>query len=318
MHTANTEAAAQRPPTSRIGRWLREPLLHFLLIGTLLYVFYAWSNTEAHVEARPNQIVLTSDDLVQMTLTWRAQGRPMPTEREMTNLIETKVREEILYREGMALGLDKDDTIIKRRLAQKMEFVAEDLSALKEPTPDELRAWFDKNGQRFALAPRLTFTHRYYSPDKRQGAARGDAERALSRLGNAGATVAAAGADPFMFQDRYVDQSAEQVAALFGPKYAESLVAMKPGSWQGPVESGYGWHLVFVEELTPGRVPAYEEVEADVKQEWVAQQRADAKRSMYEAMRGRYEVVVSDTRPAPATATGAKPAADASRVAPRP
>jgi len=298
----NTDTPEQHLPASRVMKWLREPLVHFLLIGTLLFLAYAtWGNSGTSAETRPNRITLTSDDLIQMTLTWRAQGRPMPTEREMENLIETKVREEVLYREAKALGLDKDDTIIKRRLAQKMEFVAEDLSTLKDPTPDELKAWFEQNRERFALPPRLTFTHRYFSPDKRPGTARQAAEQALSRLGKSEAAADATDADAFMFNDRYVDQSAEQVAALFGPKFAASVIAMKQGTWQGPVESGYGWHVVFVEELTPGRVPAYEEIEPDVKQEWIAQRRADAKRTMYEAMRARYEVVVKDTRPAPAT-----------------
>jgi hypothetical protein len=293
-------------------RWWQEPLLHFVLIGALLYAAYHFASPRAaEVDAgRDHRIVLTQDDLVQMTLTWRAQGRPMPTAQQMGNLIEARVREEVLFREALALGLDKDDTIVKRRLAQKMDFLAEDLSTLAEPTPQELKTWFEAHPQRFALPPRLSFRHHYFSPDKRAARAFDDARRALPQPDKAGAADAPIAGDPFMFQDRYVDQSAEQLAALFGPNFARALVESSPGRWQGPVESGYGWHLVFVEEITPGRVPAFEEIEPQVKREWIATRRAEAKQKMYETLRARYEVVVAEPSPgapASAAASGVRP-----------
>lgn len=298
------------PLPSPRTRWWQEPLLHFVLIGALLYGVYHFASPRAAAvdPSRDHRIVLTQDDLLQMALTWRAQGRPMPTAQQMGSLIEAKVREEVLFREALALGLDKDDTIVKRRLAQKMDFVAEDLSTLAEPTPQELKAWFEANPQRFALAPRLTFTHHYFSPDKRQARAFDDARRALPAPDKAGAADARIAGDAFMFQDRYVDQSAEQVATQFGPKFARSLVGLSPGAWQGPVESGYGWHLVFVEDITPGRVPAFEEIEPQVKREWIATRRAEAKQKMYETLRARYEVVVAATPPSGAAAAASSAA----------
>ncbi len=291
-----------------VVRWWQEPLLHFVLIGTLLYAAYHVANPRAAAaDSDGNQrIVLTRDDLVQMTLTWRAQGRATPTPQQMAGLIEAKVREEVLFREALVLGLDKDDTIVKRRLAQKMDFVAEDLSTLAEPTTQELKTWFEAHPQRFALPPRLSFRHRYFSPDKRQAHAFDDARRALPPTDKLGAADALAAGDPFMFQDRYVDQSAEQLAALFGPQFARALVELAPGTWQGPVESGYGWHLVFVEEMTPGHVPAFEEIEPQIRREWIASRRAEAKQKMYETLRARYEVVVADAPPA-AAAPGRQP-----------
>jgi len=292
------------PPSKT--RWWQEPLLHFVLIGALLYGIYHFASPRAAAAdaGRGHRIVLTQDDLLQMSLTWRAQGRPMPTAQQMGHLIEAKVREEVLFREALALGLDKDDSIVKRRLAQKMDFLAEDLSTLAEPTPQELKAWFEAHPERFALAPRLSFRHHYFSPDKRQARAFDDARRALPPPDKAGLADAPIASDAFMFQDRYVDQSAEQLAALFGPKFAQALVESRPGAWQGPVESGYGWHLVFVEEMTPGRVPAFEEIEPQVKREWIATRRAEAKQKMYETLRARYEVVVAAT-PSPAAAASA-------------
>jgi peptidyl-prolyl cis-trans isomerase C len=290
------------PPASpswraRWRRLLREPLVHFLLIGMALFIGYRALNPAPEAGMRSNVIELTDGDLRQMTVTWLAQGRPAPTPEQMRSLVDSRVREEILVREALALGLDKDDTIIKRRLAQKMEFLAEDLSAVPEPTSAELEAWFKDNAERFALPPRVSFQHLYFSPDRRGASAREDAVRALAKLAGAPANAPAAAelADPFMFQDSYGDRTPEQLVKLFGLRFAQELFKLEPGSWQGPVESGYGWHLVFLDEMTPSRVPAFEEVEADAKSEWIAERRAVSKRKMYEAMRARYRVVLPRT-----------------------
>ena len=151
-----------------IARLLREPLVQFLLVG--LALFGAWhlvSPSASAGGAAANRIVLTDDDVRQMALVWVAQGRSPPTAEEMRNLIAARVREEVLYREALALGLDKDDTIVRRQLARKMEFLAEDVSKLEEPKPGELRAWYDQHKARFALPPRASFRHVYFSPDRR-------------------------------------------------------------------------------------------------------------------------------------------------------
>jgi hypothetical protein len=274
--------------------WLREPLLHFLLIGLALLAVDRLISPRAADRYAANRIELTRDDLSQMTVAWLAQGRPAPTAEQMRSLVEARVREEILYREALSLGLDRNDTIVKRRLAQKMEFLAEDVAALRDPSTAELRTWFEQNAARFALAPRASFGHLYFSPDLRGQRARDGAARALQQLaGKPGNWPPAATlADPFMFQNHYTDRSFEQMAKEFGPGFAQAVVQLPPGAWQGPIESGYGWHLVWVDSVTPGRVPAFEEVEADVKVAWIAAARGEAKRKAFEAVRARYEVVL--------------------------
>ena len=136
----------KRPPFVR--RWLREPLLHFLLAGVLIFAIYELLNPAANRIDRANQIVLTKDDLRQLAVHWLAQGRPPPTIDQMRALVEQRVSEEILFREALALGLDKEDEIIKRRLAQKMGFLAEDVAALQDPGDAELKAWFAQNADR--------------------------------------------------------------------------------------------------------------------------------------------------------------------------
>ncbi len=278
-------------------RWLsREPLLHFLLIGLVLFVVYDRLHPGSETRADSSRIVLTPDDFEQLGVTWLAQGRPPPTPEQMQSLIELKVREEVLYREGVALGLDKDDTIVKRRIAQKMEFLAEGAAIDSNPSPETLRAWFRDNSQRFSLPARVSFRHLYFSPDKRGEHAREAAVNAMAHLsGKPGDWKdAEALGDPFMDRDYYGDRSAEDMAKLFGSNFAREIAGLKTGQWQGPVESGYGWHLVFIDTAIAARVPSFEEIEPEIKAEWIEDQRAEAKRKIYEAMRARYQVVVPE------------------------
>jgi hypothetical protein len=277
-----------------IGRWLREPLLQFLVAGFLLFVGYHGVGPPVEGPASGGRIELTADDLRQIHVAWLAQGREPLSPEQLQELVDARVREEILYREALALGLDRDDTIVRRRLAQKMEFLFEDVAALREPTPDELRAWFAGNAERFTLPARASFRHLYFSPDRRGGRARDDAARALAQLAGAPADTPAAStlADPFMFQDYYGDRSFDEIARSLGPGFARSLFELAPGAWSGPIESGYGWHLAWVDAIAPARVPAFEDVEPDVRREWIEVQRAELREKAFGAMRARYEVVL--------------------------
>ncbi len=277
---------------STLMRWLREPLLQFLLIGLVLFAGYGLVNRGSDRKESPKRIDLTLNDLRQLELSFAAKWQRRPSPEEFAGLVEQKVREEILYREALALGLDKDDTIVKRRMAQKMEFLAEDVSAAHEPTTEELKAWFEKNSKQFIQPGRVTFRHLYFSPDRRGQRAREDAEQALKKLTGKPAdwTGAANLADPFMFQDYYGDRSVEQLAKEFGPSFAAAIFQLKPSSWQGPIESGYGWHLIWIDSITPEHSAQFEEVEPDVKSAWMAAQRAEYWARSYAEMRKKYEV----------------------------
>ena len=282
-----------------IGRWLREPLLQFMALGLLLFLGHRLVRG-GDVAGTAGRIELTADDVRQIGYAWVAQGRPAPSGEEMESLIDARVREEILYREALALGLDKDDAIVRRRLAQKMEFLFEDVAALRDPEPGELRSWFDRHAEQFTLPARASFRHLYFSPDRRGERSRDDAAGALRQLAGQpmdGPAVRALG-DPFMFQDYYGDRTPEDVSKTFGPGFAETLFRLAPGAWAGPIESGYGWHLVWVESTTPPRPPAFEEVEADVKTAWLEEQRAMVRDAAFAAMRARYQVVLPKELPA--------------------
>src|SRR5271165_4683380 len=291
---ANTPPRLRQLPIPTLKRWLREPLLHFLLLGVVLFAAYAYMQGGRGGVESSKQIALSLDDLRTMDLYFESQWHRPPTPAEFQAMVKDKVREEVLYREALAMGLDKDDTIVKRRMAQKMQFLAEDVAAAHEPSTAELKAWFEKNSNKFALPSRYSFRHLYFSPDKRGKDAQDDAAKALAKIAGQpeDSKFALSLADPFMFQDYYGDRAPDALAKEFGPQFVVALEKLKPGSWKGPIESGYGWHLVYIDTVIPGRIPAFEEMEPDVKTAWLAEQKKQAWQKAYADMRAKYSVML--------------------------
>lgn len=297
-----------------IKRLLREPLVHFVLLGSALFVAYSYFTRDTGADEAQYQILLTPDELLQMTIYFQSKWERPPTPEEFGHLLEGKVQQEVLYREALAMGLDKDDTIVKRRMAQKMQFIAEDVAAARVPDSGELQAWYKENSGIFAMPGRVSFRQIYFSPDSRGERARDDARQALAEISGqpVDSPLAASLGDSIMLQGYFGDRSVETLAKEFGPEFAQAVMKAKPGAWQGPIESGLGWHLVFVDSFEPGRVPDFFEVEADVKNAWLAEQKAIAWNKAYEAMRARYTVLlpaVPDDAPGLATSPAESAAA---------
>jgi peptidyl-prolyl cis-trans isomerase C len=235
-------------------------------------------------------IELTQDDLRQPDVTWAAKWHRHPTPQEMRGLPNDRIRENVLYREAPVLGLDKGDTISKRRLAQNMELVSEDAYSTHDPGTDELMAWFKKNQQRFQGAPQISFRQLCFSFAREGESAHDVAARAFRKV--SGQPVdsdegMASLADHSMFQSYYDDATSKQVANVFGTEFARVLFHLKPGSWQGPIKSVSGWHLVWIDSITSGRAPSFAEVEAAVRSKWISEQRADLRSRTFDAMRAR-------------------------------
>ena len=269
-------------------RWLREPLLHFLVLGTAIFAL-------AHLvgdpgDGRADRIALSTGDVEQLATGFERTWQRAPTPEELAGLVEERVREEVYYREALALGLDRDDTIVRRRLRQKMEFLSEDLAAA-EPTDAELEAWLRANPERFRIPPRMGFRQVFLSRERRGDRVRADAERLLAmlRAGDGGVEPAALG-DPLPLPAEDADLSESEVAGLFGAGFAAQLFVLEPGAWQGPVESAYGVHLVFARERSPGRDPELAEVRDAVAREWSAARRDRAREEFYRELRERYDV----------------------------
>jgi peptidyl-prolyl cis-trans isomerase C len=239
------------------------------------------------------RIEFSADDLERLELFWTSRWRRQPTPAEVRALLEEEVREEILYREALTLGLDRDDMVVKRYLAQKLGMVIAELATVRDPDRTDIVAWFVHHSDRFKLPPHASFRHRYFSIDERHDRARSDAETALAELRCSTAEAERCG-DSFPFQDYFGHRTPEEVAQVFGNGFAETLFQLPPATWLGPIESAFGWHLVWIDSLDPGRVPALDEVEAAARAEWLSEQRTEAKRAFYESVRGRYAVVVGE------------------------
>jgi hypothetical protein len=244
------------------------------------------------------KIVVTAGQVEHLAAGFTKAWQRPPTDAELKGLIDDWVREEIATREAMALGLDKDDTVIRRRLRQKMEFVSDDIATQAEPTDADLSAYLQTHPESFRVEPRLTFSQVYLNPAKHGGHLARDAARALAELKHAGAAAdLAALGDPFLLEHTFQSVPTSEIAKQFGEKFAAELGGLTPGQWQGPVASGYGVHLVLVNERIEGRLPTLAEARDAVRREWANAQRLEASRRFYEEMLKRYTVTVEGLGP---------------------
>jgi hypothetical protein len=267
------------------ARWLREPLVHFLAIGALIFLFFFWWGDGS------GSIVITSGQIDSMaagfTRTWQ---RP-PSEEELKGLVDDYVREEIAAREAMAAGLDRDDTIIRRRLRQKLEFLTEDSIDMSPPSEAELQAWLDEHPESFRREPELAFRQVYVSEDDRGAAAEAEARRILARLqGTDPAVKIDTMGDRLMVPQEVERSTRSDVARQFGEEFADAIVLLDLGRWHGPIRSGYGLHIVLVRERQEGHTPALADVRPMVERELLADRRARELNAMYERLLDRYRV----------------------------
>jgi len=285
-------------------RLVREPLLHFLILGAGIYFVYSHSATRGTDSKR---VVVSAGQIQNLASIFaRTRMRP-PTGTELRALIDDHVREEILAREAAAQGLDRDDPIIKRRLRQKMEFVAEDLAADLEPTEAQLQAFLAANASKFSTDASFSFRQVYFSPEKRGNAVMKDAASLLAKLVTATdkAGAAARGGDRLsMIEAEYKSLSTREVAEIFGDGFAAGLRTIEPGKWSGPIQSGYGLHLVYVEARTASALPPLARVRDTVLREWHADRAADIREAYFRKLLAEYQVVI---QPPPATEKTATP-----------
>jgi hypothetical protein len=275
--------------------WLREPLLHFLVVGAILFALFAAVRTpEPETDSR--RIVVSATDRAWLNATWEKQWGRQPTDDEKRGLVDSFVREEILYREALAMSLEQDDVIIRRRLATKMEFLAKDLADSQPPNEDDVRAWFDENTIQYQEPDQLSFVHIYVSPDQHEGAAVQFAADTAASLGarNLNEDELHTMGDPIMLERQFSQQSKEDLRRTFGEDFADALFDIEPGTWQGPIESGYGLHVVRVLEREMAPPPELDAVRDRVYMDIVSARRKEADAALMEAMRERYEIVYED------------------------
>ena len=249
-----------------------------------------------NVEA-PEKIVVSASRIANLgdgfARTWR---RP-PSEQELQGLIEDYVRDEVFYREGRAAGLDRDDVIIRHRVRQKMEFLAEDMS-VPEPSDEQLAVYLASNPERFRAEDQLTFHQVFLSATRRANTIENDSKQVARVLARGDATVdAAALGDPFLLGQEFRDVSPSKVISTFGQEFARRISAMETGRWQGPLPSSFGQHFVFINERVSGGLPPLDAVRPAVRREWANARRLEAESKLYASLRERYEIIVEAPTP---------------------
>ena len=283
-------------------RVAREPVAHFLCLGALLFAF---AELKGAGEAAPNVISVPAGQIEAFVSGFSRTWQRPPTEAELKTLIDEHVREEIASREAIAMGLDREDTVVRRRLRQKFEFLIEDTGEAVPPTDEQLKAWLDANAAKFETDPQVAFRQVHLGAERRGEALRSDAQELLRLLTAAGpaADIEALGDSRMLPQSLPLSQRSD-IASAFGKLFAAAIFDAPVGEWSGPISSDFGLHIVFVAERRPGRVPELAEIRALVLREFVADRRQRTLDDAYVELLSRYRIVIE--KPAPQSETGTR------------
>jgi peptidyl-prolyl cis-trans isomerase C len=274
---------------------LREPFVQFMFIGAFIYLLFGVFAEPVVVEDDDKTIIVSTGEVAWMKSAWEKRWNRPPTEAEFDGLIQQYIKETVLYREALTMGLNKHDQVIRRRLAQKLEFLAKDLVNLIPPTDDELLAYFEVHLERYQAPIRYTFTQVFIDPDKRGDATLDDAEAIKATLisqGESAVENAGAQGDSFMLQNYYPEKDRIEIQKQFGSGFTDSLIELSPEKWHGPVLSGYGVHLVYVASISEPPAPIFAEVRERVVQDWTADKSEELNARFYTSLRDQYTVVI--------------------------
>ena len=271
-----------------VKKILHEPLVHFVLAGALIFLVYALLEPEA---GNDEQIIVDKAVVERLRAAWSRQSGRLPTPQEQDGMLADYLSEELFHREARSLGLEQDDPVIRRRLAQKMDLLAESVARQAQPSESELRDWYQAHPDLYRSDPRLGFRHIYFSPDRRGNRAEQDAAMLLNRLGGPDNHGGKPGpGDSFMLPHEFIEIGRSQLGRLFGEEFAATLFELEPGSWQGPVRSGYGYHLVYLFERKGAEPIPFAETRDRIMQDWQRDRYQQAKQELLEELKSRYEI----------------------------
>jgi hypothetical protein len=269
-------------------RLLREPLFHFLIIGSLLFVLY--SAVSGPAPAPINTILITPERVTQLASGFEAVRKRPPTDDELQVLVDSFIRQEVYYREALALGLERDDTVIRRRLQQKMEFLTDTGAELIEPQSGELEKYYEANIAKFEESPAIALTQVFLGQQPSD-----------DRISE---TLAALRSDPASDPVKWSDvtllptalrlSTSTEIDGMFGTGFFDGLIQMPVMDWSGPIQSGYGLHLVRIDEQLLARVPPLDEVRGSIEREWRAEKSKELHELVYARLLQRYTVAMPD------------------------
>jgi hypothetical protein len=273
-----------------LAKFVREPLVHFVTVGAGL--FAAWHYFGEPLSAQPDRIVITPGQVERIAQHWSKTHLRPPTAQELAGLVDQEIDEEILYREAVAMGLDRDDLVIRRRLAVKMEFVTDDLVGELQPTDDELQAFLREHPEKFNVDPLTTFSQIFVDRTRRGEDANVRIDRILAQLDAKPNADWETLGDPLPLPNKLTAANSAEIVRLFGREFSKKLEKLPIGRWTGPVESGFGLHVVLVGERTGGRIPHLDKVRDEVTTEWRNAQRQRLTESIRQQRRAKYSVTI--------------------------
>jgi PPIC-type PPIASE domain len=275
-----------------VRRVLAEPLVQFLIIGVAVFALYSLRSGPDRMAER-EMVVVSPGRVAQLAETFSRTWQRPPTRQELDGLIDAFVKEEIFYREGRKLGLDTDDTVFRRRLQQKMEFLMEPSVAELMPAEDEVEAYLAAHADQYKIPERIAFRQLYFDPGKHGDATESDALQVLATIENGAQSADTEEfGDPTLLPFSMPPTRVDQIALSFGTQFTDALVAAETGRWIGPVESTFGLHLIYIDESLPARNPALAEIREEVERDWEADRRRQIAEERYRALRQNYEVKI--------------------------
>jgi len=273
---------------------LREPLVHFLLLGLL--VFAGFKVTSRNEAGAPSKIVVTQAQVESLVTGFSRTWQRPPTTLELEGLIREYIHEEVCTREALALGLDKDDSVIRRRLRQKLEFISDSAASQADPTEEQLQQYLQAHANSFRGERQFTFSQVYLDPQKHGENLTRDINQMLAELRLGSKSDVSKMGDSLLLEQNFESVPAGEVSKQFGEKFVANLAELPVGEWSGPIESGYGLHLVIVIDRKDGSVPALADVRETVKRDWVNARRSETSEKFYQALLKRYTVTVEEPR----------------------
>jgi parvulin-like peptidyl-prolyl isomerase len=272
-------------------RIFKEPLLIFLLLGGAIFALFQQVSNDYQPDNA--EIVVTQGHIQALLKGFKKVRQRSPSGDEVDALIQNYVREEVLYREALALGLDQGDSIVRRRLTQKMEFLSEDLASLNQPSEQELQAYLTKHQDDYRQPSRFSFRQIYFNTSKRGESAQSSAMSLLTKL-KAQDTGTDAMGDPLMVKHQFNHETEREIQRVLGDTFLKALREIPAGGWQGPIRSGFGLHLVRIDEHAIGKASELNEVREQVVRDWSSKKREQSNEMFYKSLRKRYTVKVEN------------------------
>jgi len=264
----------------------KEPLFHFLLLGGLLFALYGLVNRSTDDEST---ILIDDFDMNNIIASWEMQWKRLPTDEELKNLIQQNIKQEIFYQEALKLKLDHNDEIIKRRLAQKMQFLSNDLASINEPTKEELEKYYDKHFENYLTPYFFSFYQIAFSPDNRENAKQ-DAEIMMTQIGDDSFEEIKSKGDVLPFPFYFQNTDADDLNRQLGINFSESLERIETGSWFGPVQSGFGYHLIYLTEKTGPQIPDIDSVKNDLLRDMEYDNQRNLNDLIFEELKKNYSI----------------------------